>query len=200
MTLPDGYADVPAGKIAAVVTHLRMMAPPARRGGGGSGDWSVRLVPEPSAAWYREQYRRVGENWLWFSRLNLDAPALEKIVRDPLVEVYSLLYDGRDEGLLELDFRVEGMCELAFFGIVPGLIGRGAGRFLMDHAIERAWRKPIRCFWVHTCTFDHPGAISFYMRSGFEPFKRQIEIADDPRLTSGYPPEAAPHIPMIRAT
>jgi len=199
MTLPDGYADVPAGKIAAVVTHLRMMAPPARRGGGGSGDWSVRLVPEPSAAWYREQYRRVGENWLWFSRLNLDAPALEKIVRDPLVEVYSLLYDGRDEGLLELDFRVEGMCELAFFGIVPSLIGRGAGRFLMDHAIERAWRKPIRCFWVHTCTFDHPGAISFYIRSGFEPFKRQIEIADDPRLTSGYPPEAAPHIPLIQA-
>jgi len=200
MTLPDGYTDVPAGKIAAVVTHLRMMAPPARRGGGGSGNWSVRLVPQPSADWYREQYRRVGENWLWFSRLTLDAPALEKIVRDPLIEVYSLLYDGRDEGLLELDFRAEGMCELAFFGIVPGLIGRGAGRFLMDHAIARAWRKPIRCFWVHTCTFDHPGAISFYMRSGFEPFKRQIEIADDPRLTSGYPPEAAPHIPMIRAT
>jgi hypothetical protein len=70
----------------------------------------------------------------------------------------------------------------------------------MDHAIERAWRKPIRCFWVHTCTFDHPGAISFYIRSGFEPFKRQIEIADDPRLTSGYPPEAAPHIPVIQAT
>jgi hypothetical protein len=29
MTLPDGYSDVPAGKIAAVVTHLEMTARPA---------------------------------------------------------------------------------------------------------------------------------------------------------------------------
>ncbi len=28
MILPDGYSDVPAGKIAAVVTHLEMTARP----------------------------------------------------------------------------------------------------------------------------------------------------------------------------
>jgi hypothetical protein len=79
----------------------------------------------------------------------------------PLVEVYALVCGGRDEKLLELDFRVEGMCELALFGIVPGLIGQGAGRFLMDHAIDRAWKKSICCLWVHTCTFNLPGAIRF---------------------------------------
>ena len=31
MILPDGYSDVPAGKIAAVVTHLEMTACPAPR-------------------------------------------------------------------------------------------------------------------------------------------------------------------------
>jgi len=38
------------------------------------------------------------------------------------------------------------------------------------------------------------------MRSGFRPYKRQIEIADDPRLdaNSGLPLSAAPHVPVIR--
>ena len=199
MMLSNGYIDVPAGKIAAVVTHLKMTARPEPRAAAASENLRVRPVVEPSATWYREQYRRVGENWLWFSRLNLESSTLEKIIRDPKVEVYSLMCDGRDEGLLELDFRVEGKCELAFFGLTAPLIGRGAGRFLMNYAIERAWRSPIRCFWVHTCTFDHPSAVGFYLRSGFQPFKRQIEIADDPRLSAGYPLEAAPHIPIIAA-
>jgi len=200
MALNDLYIDVPAGKIAAVVTHLRMLAPPAPRPTQQREQLSVRLVSDPSADWYREQYRRVGEDWLWFSRLQLDVSALEMIIHDPLVEVYSLMCRSQDQGLIELDFRAEGLCELAFFGIQPGLIGHGAGRFLMNYAIERAWRKPIRCFWVHTCTFDHPRALNFYLRSGFHAFKRQIEILDDPRLTGGCPPEAAPHVPIIRAS
>ena len=31
MILPDGYSDIPAGKIAAIVIHLEMTAAPARR-------------------------------------------------------------------------------------------------------------------------------------------------------------------------
>ena len=198
--LNDGYTDIPAGKIAAVVTHLRMLAPPAMGRINDRTDMSVRLVPNPTADWYRDLYGRVGEDWLWFSRRILPAAALEAIIRDPLVEVYALTAGGRDEGLLELDFRSDGACELAFFGLTPALIGQGAGRLLMHHAIEQAWRKPIRCLWVHTCTLDHPGALAFYLRSGFHAFKRQIEIADDPRLNGSYPPEAAPHVPVIRGS
>jgi len=36
--------------------------------------------------------------------------------------------------------------------------------------------------WLDTCSFDHPLALPFYQRSGFVPFRRQIEIAEDPRL------------------
>jgi GNAT superfamily N-acetyltransferase len=199
MMLKDGHTDVPSGKIAAIVTHLRMLAPSAVDRGGDGTNMSVRRVANPTAAWYRDLYGRVGEDWLWFSRRILPAAALEAIICDPLVEIYSLTFEGRDEGLLELDFRIEGACELAYFGLTPALIGRGGGRLLMNHAIEQAWRMPIRCFWVHTCTFDHPGAVAFYLRSGFHAFKRQIEIADDPRLNGSYPAAAAPHVPVIRA-
>jgi len=174
-----------------------MLAPAAPRPARDTDALSVRQVPEPCADWYRELYRRIGEDWLWFSRLQLATSALHAIIQNPLVEVYALTCAGREEGLLELDFRTAGLCELAFFGVTPGLIGRGAGRHLMNHAIERAWRKPIRCLWVHTCTFDHPHALSFYQRSGFYPVRRQIEIADDPRLSGLSPVGAAPHVPLI---
>jgi hypothetical protein len=68
---------------------------------------------------------------------------------------------------------------------------------MMNRAIERAWSMPIRRFWVHTCTLDHTAALSFYIRSGFVPFKRQIEVFDDPRLTGVLSSSAGPDVPII---
>jgi hypothetical protein len=67
----------------------------------------------------------------------------------------------------------------------------------MNRAIEQAWAHPIRRFWVHTCTLDHAGALAFYVRSGFVPYRRQIEIADDPRILGEAPRTAAPHVPIL---
>jgi GNAT superfamily N-acetyltransferase len=77
------------------------------------------------------------------------------------------------------------------------LIGTGAARFLMNRALEFAWRSGVQRVWVHTCTFDHPSAVAFYQRSGFRPFRRQIEVADDPRLDGTAPRDAARHVPVI---
>jgi GNAT superfamily N-acetyltransferase len=196
MILPDGYSDIPAGKIAAVVTHLEMTERPALRP-DPLGAWTLRRVESPDFNWFRDLYRRVGEEWLWFSRLQLSDAELAAIIHSPLVEVYALVQDGRDEGLLELDFREAGQCELAFFGVTAELIGSGAGRWLMNRALERAWSQPVSRFWVHTCTLDHPSAVAFYQRSGFRAFRRQIEIADDPRLDGSAPRSAARHVPII---
>lgn len=81
--------------------------------------------------------------------------------------------------------------------MTPRLIGSGAGRWLMNRAIERAWSRSISRFWVHTCTYDHPNALPFYMRSGFHAFRREIEISDDPRLSGVMRRDATPHIPII---
>jgi len=199
MQLPDGYSDVPPGKIAAVVTCLEMHARPALRTEREGAPWRLRRVVRPDAAWYRELFARVGTEWLWFSRLVMPPAELERIIRHPDVEVYALSVGDRDEGLLELDFRDAGECELAFFGLGPALVGQGAGRYLMNRAIEGAWARPIRRFWVHTCTHDHPAALAFYLRSGFQAYARRVEVADDPRLTGLAPRSAAPHIPIIGA-
>ena len=98
--------DVPAGKIAAVVTHLQMFARPERRSGGPQpADLSVIRMPKPDLAWYRGLYRAVGEEWLWYSRLAMHDAELATIIQDPGVEIYRLVRGSADIGLLELDFR-----------------------------------------------------------------------------------------------
>jgi GNAT superfamily N-acetyltransferase len=122
---------------------------------------------------------------------------LRAILDDPLVEIYALGRDGIDVGLLELDFREAGQCELAFFGLTKDALGQGMGRTLMNEAIERAWSRNISRFWVHTCTLDGPSALDFYRRSGFVPYALMVEVQADPRLTGAMPRSCAPHVPLI---
>lgn len=192
----NGYTDLPEGKIAAIVTYLHMGRPsPALAPAIPDGLSLERSRGE--TARYRDLFRRIGEPWLWFSRAAMPDTELESILTDPRVEIYILRDGSTDIGLLELDFRPEGEAELAFLGLVPGTIGRGAGRFLIQEAIRRAFEKPIGRFFVHTCSLDHPDALGFYRRAGFEPYKRAIEVVDDPRLAGHLPPEAGPHVPLL---
>ncbi|WP_296597077.1 GNAT family N-acetyltransferase [Phenylobacterium sp.] len=194
--LPDGYHDVDPTKIVTVETSLQMFARPPKRPVPATPPFRLVRLENVTAQDYLDLYRAVGRDWLWFMRLALSEADLLKIVRDPLVEVYRLEGEG-GVGILELDFRQEGECELAFFGVSPGLVGTGAGRWLMEQAMELAWSRPIRRFWVHTCTLDHQGAVAFYMRSGFVPFRRKVEITDDPRHLGRSPKDSAPHFPYI---
>lgn len=198
MSLADGLHDVPAGKIAEVVTSLEMFQRPPLRPDAGDDGWSLRRLETPTAEDYLALYSAVGRDWLWFTRLAMSREALLADIHDPRVEVYRLEADGGEVGMLELDFREPESCELTYFGVSPGLVGGGAARWLMNRAIERAWSQPIRRFWVHTCTLDHPNAPAFYQRSGFKAFRRQVAISDDPRLTGLSPLDSAPHAPAIR--
>ena len=196
MILPDGYSDVPAGKIAAVVTHMQMTERPALSS-APRGPWTLRKVEQPDLTWYRDLYRRVGEEWLWFSRIRASDDKLAARLHHPLVETHALVADSRDEGLLELDFREPGACEIGMFGVTAKLVGSGAGRWLMHRALELSWSRDITRLWLHTCSFDHPAALPFYQRAGFRPFRRQVEIADDPRLDGTAPRDVAKHVPVI---
>ena len=142
MILSNGEYDVPAGRIAAIVTSLELTAAPPRRPDPPDPGW--RLVAErPEAAAYRALFRCVGAPWLWSARLKLTDAALQAIIGDARVEIYRLIVDDEDGGLLELDFRDGESCEIAYFGVVPALAGSGAGRWLMNHALAIAWSRPI---------------------------------------------------------
>jgi GNAT superfamily N-acetyltransferase len=196
MILPDGYSDIPDGKIAAVTTHLEMTARPTPRP-DPAGAWSLRRIDVPALDWYRDLYRRVGEEWLWISRIRMPDAELDAIIQSPLMEIYALAHEGRDEGLVEMDFREPGQCEFVSFGVTEKFIGTGAARWMMNRALELAWSRPLTRVWLHTCTFDHPAALAFYQRSGFRPFRRQVEVVNDPRLDGTVPRGTAKHVPVI---
>ncbi|WP_294291817.1 GNAT family N-acetyltransferase [uncultured Sphingomonas sp.] len=184
-------------QVATIVTSLEMRTRPRPR---PLPDSRLRLVrwKAPALATYRALFRRIGGPWLWFSRLVMDDARLATIVHDPKVEVYAVLDPaGIEVGMLELDFRESGACELSYVGLIPELAGQGHGRWLMAHALQRAWAPGVTRVWVHTCTLDHPKALGFYRASGFTPCKRTVETFDDPRATGILPADAAPHVPYL---
>jgi GNAT superfamily N-acetyltransferase len=184
-------------QIATIVTHLEMRDRPRPAPMPPS---SLRLAhwKQPGLDKYRALFRRVGEPWMWFSRLVMPDEAVEAIIHDPAVQIYAVVDPrGVEVGMLELDFRSPGECELGFFGMVIELTGKGHGRWLMAQAKALAWRKDVNRVWVHTCTLDDPKALGFYRKSGFTPYRREVEIFDDPRLSGLMPPESAPHIPIL---
>ena len=203
--LPPGYSMLAPGQIATLVTYLEMFrrataheegipasAPPDK-------SYELRGLLAADLGAYRAIFRHVGEDWLWCSRLVMSDEELRAILDNPQVEIYVPHHEGQPAGLLELDFRKRGECELAFFGLVKEKIGKGIGRRLMNDAIALAWAKPIRRFFVHTCTFDHPGAVDFYRRSGFRPYALGVEVLEDPRLSGALPRDAAPHVTLVEA-
>jgi GNAT superfamily N-acetyltransferase len=194
--LESGYHDVPEGHTASVVTYLEMHGLPALRA-VPEVELTLERVTAPDLARYRALFRAVGGEYLWDARLQLDDAALKAILTDAQVHLYIARKGAADAGLLELDFRAAGQCELAYFGLAPDYVGGGAGRWLMTHALTKAWAQNITRLFVHTCTLDHPNALAFYIRSGFRPYKRCVEISPDPRPTGRLPESAAPQIPRL---
>ena len=183
--------------LAAIVTSLEMTAAPGPRPLQPSPFRLVRWnAPAPDT--YRALFRRIGEPWLWFSRLVIDDDALTAIIHDPAVEIFAVAdRRGLEIGLVELDFRVDGACEIAFLGFVPELAGKGHGGWLLASTLGLAWRPGVRRVWVHTCTLDHPAALAAYRRAGFVPFARAIETFVDPRAAGIIAREAAAQIPLM---
>ncbi|MBO0906433.1 GNAT family N-acetyltransferase [Jiella sonneratiae] len=199
MTLPDGFTDIPPGKLAAIATVLERRVPP-RPGefdAAARPEWHFAAVERPGLDWYVDLLSRVGSQHLWYQRLIQGPAAIAAKIGDPATVIHALTVDGRAEGIAELDFTEPDGPELVYFGVTPALVGSGAARFMMQHLLGSAFSRPIGRLWLHTNTNDHPRAMGFYRRAGFVPVRQMLELADDPRLIGLFPAETAPHLPLF---
>ncbi|MEO1292316.1 MAG: GNAT family N-acetyltransferase [Pseudomonadota bacterium] len=169
------------------VTYLEMEAMPGRplRPVPAGASLALMRVETPPVHYFRYLYGTVGAEYEWSDAFQLSPEALEVFVTDPKVEMFVLYRGGAPAGFYQLDFRVRGVCDLAYFGLMPEAVGQGIGPWLLDTAIGSAWSPQrddaISKMTVNTCTLDHPSALAMYQRAGFVPVRR----AERTRTASG---------------
>ena len=135
---------------------------------------------------------------MWFSRLAMNDDQLAAVLHSSTTEVSVAEVEGREIGMAELDRSASPNVEIASFALFAEAIGKGFGRAFMTSLRRQAWDESTTRVWLHTCTLDSPLALGFYIKCGFRPYKRAIEVADDPRLRGILPEDAAPQVPIIR--
>ena len=134
---------------------------------------SLMRAVDPPVRYFLYLYDFVGERFHWTDRHADDHEALREVLHDEAVSLFSVMWDGWPAGLVMLDWREEGACDLAYFGIAEALHGRGLGRWLLGAAVRMGWeREGVRRMTVNTCSLDHPRALPLYQRAGFEPVRR----------------------------
>ncbi|MCY4239571.1 MAG: GNAT family acetyltransferase [Rhodospirillaceae bacterium] len=163
------------------ITHLEMTGRPRRLSFAKPRRSALLRLSSPRVKFYRYLYNSVGEDWLWYERRIMKDDALEAIISDDCVEIYVLYMNGAPAGYAELDRRLGNDIELAYFGLMPHAIGRGAGVWLLHEIIHIAWSCEPDRLWLHTCSLDHPRALPMYQRAGFRPYKQEAMTIADPR-------------------
>jgi len=137
-----------------------------------AGARAVRRDP-CSVSDYRRLYTAVGAPWHWRDRLAWDDSTLRAHLASPEIFIWELLVGDESAGYFELRRSGDSEIELAYFGLVPGFIGRGLGGALLTRAVEAAWELGARRVWLHTCTLDSPHALPNYRARGFREYRTE---------------------------
>jgi GNAT superfamily N-acetyltransferase len=127
----------------------------------------LRAVAPPS--WYfLALYDAVGQDYDWTDKHQIPTDELTAWLHDPKVAIYTLMQHGWPQGFFMLDWREDGECALAYFGLVPEAIGQGLGTWLLRTAILTGWAQVgVKKMTLNTCSLDHPRALATYQKQGF---------------------------------
>jgi hypothetical protein len=172
--------EEPCDTITVTVTFLRMEIPPMSLPPPIPGATRTEHVVRPTVGFYRYLYNTVGADYVWWLRRILPDAELAQLLGDPSLEIHVLYKDGEPAGFFELDQRHGTSVNLSYFGLMPHVIGTGAGPGFLRQAIDAAWRSGPKLITVNTCTADHPRALPNYIRAGFKPVRAVQEIWDVP--------------------
>lgn len=124
----------------------------------------------------RYLYQLVGEPWQWVDKLALSDQAWQEYAERDSLRTWVAYHRGSIAGYYELERQDDGSVQIAYFGLAPRFVGKGFGGFLLTHALESAWSwGDTDRVWVHTCTLDHPGALSNYQARGMQIFRTEQE-------------------------
>ena len=123
-------------------------------------------------------YQFVGGAWDWTDKLSWSDLQWQSYAESDDVRTWVAYYEGSPAGYFELEKQAGKDVEIKYFGLAPAFIGKGFGGRLLTAAIEQAWDwGEVKRVWVHTCSLDHPGALSNYQARGMQLYKTELEAA-----------------------
>lgn len=172
-------------EVARTITYVEMTSPEGFRPRTVPAGLSLHRVPDPvedARGAIRSLHDRVAEPHQWSSLAWTDQRWQERLAA-PSQRVWEMVFENRAVGLGWLDLRhpTEGL-EVAMFGLVPEVVGRGLGGAALTLLVDEAWRwldeaivaaaesggaEPRRRLWLHTSSLDHPHALENYLARGF---------------------------------
>lgn len=143
---------------------------------------TITRVDETAPEFCRFLYTAVGGDWYWLERLPWTLADWSAWLSRPGSETWVAWLAGAPAGYVELDAQPGPQAtqvELAYFGLLPGFIGRGLGGQLLTEGIANAWSladrwprlPPVDRVWVHTCSLDGEHALPNYRARGLRPYR-----------------------------
>ena len=171
----DPYLSMPAEPL--ITTYLEMRSADQLRPKRADPQFQVREKTERDWRFNRDLYFRVGEQWDWIDKRSWTDEHWKEYATAPELWTFAGYYDDVSLVIMNCVGIADGGIEIAYFGLLPELIGRGLGGALLTSAIEGAWRierNPSRV-WVHTCNRDHPQALANYQARGMVVYKIEEE-------------------------
>jgi GNAT superfamily N-acetyltransferase len=161
--------------VQETVYHVEMLRPDELRPAKPAAvAWELRRAEVPCPELSRFFYTEVGADWKWTDRLDWTYAQWLSWVQGPGYEMWIPYVQGTPAGYFELAGPAGADVEIVFFGLLPQFRRRGIGGDMLTRAVERAWAKPARRVWLHTCSFDDPAALPNYQARGFRLFKTEV--------------------------
>ncbi|WP_419896410.1 GNAT family N-acetyltransferase [Roseomonas sp. USHLN139] len=179
----------PAIRVVVDVTFLRMAAPPGDPAPPLPAGLRLVRLGHCTVPFYRYLYNTVGQDYVWWLRRAAGDAELAAILGDPAVSIHVLYSDGEPAGFFELERRAAtATTNIAYFGLMPHMVGKGAGAAFLRAAVDLAW-DGASLVTVNTCTADHPRALPNYLAAGFTKLRTVREVWPVPvRLGLNVPP------------
>lgn len=178
-----------AMSVEVTVTYLEMTSPDQLRPGRDAPPaLELRRHDRRDLPLVRSTYDRIGAPHGWIGRLRWPDEAWEELLSRPDVEVWLAWLGDEVAGMVELQTQSNGDVEIAVFGLVPEVVGKGLGAPVLVAGARLAWEarspdgNPTTRVWLHTSSLDHPHAIQNYERRGFSRFRterKQRELVGD---------------------
>ena len=122
---------------------------------------------------YRKYYYGVGEKHFWLDRMVMPDEELSQKINAGNVDIFLFFISNEAVGYIEF-VKEEKYVEILYFGLMPGFIGKGYGKYFLQWVIAKAWSYQPEWIQLNTCTLDHPNALGNYKKAGFKEVRTEI--------------------------